>query len=137
MKIDQDYLKSLLEAFEASPNPVTDIRELGERGFDHEDKRFVFHMDLLHDQQLIARDDGRPGFGCVRGAGDSLGWSVVSLRLTADGHEFLEAIRNKEIWGVIKTSFKEASIGTMWRVAKELGESYAKKKLQGLLEDGA
>lgn len=36
MKIDHDYLKGLLEAFEASPEPITDISSLKEAGYDYE-----------------------------------------------------------------------------------------------------
>ncbi len=44
----------------------------------------------------------------------------VPLRLTASGHDFLEAIRNKEVWATLKSGFKDASIGTLVTVSKEL-----------------
>jgi hypothetical protein len=43
MKIEQDYLKGLLEAFESSDNPTTDIQELNEKGFEHLNNQFIFH----------------------------------------------------------------------------------------------
>lgn len=44
----------------------------------------------------------------------------VPLRLTASGHDFLEAIRNKEVWATLKSGFKDASIGTLVTVSKKL-----------------
>lgn len=58
---------------------------------------------------------------------------VVPLRLTAFGHEFLEALRNSQVWGTIKSEFKDASIGTLWRVSKDLLEAYTKRKISSLL----
>lgn len=47
MQIDQEYLKGLLEAFEASDSPDTDIIRLKDLGFNCETDTFVFHMRLL------------------------------------------------------------------------------------------
>lgn len=132
MKIDQDYLKRLLEAFEASDQPTTNIENLEKLGFDYESDIFVFHMRLLDDQGLIEREDKEPGFGLYAGIG-ALSWSVLELRLTASGHEFLEAIRNNEVWATIKDSFKEASIGSLVSISKQLLESFVQKKIQNIL----
>lgn len=53
MKIDREYLKGLLEAFEASYNPTTDILELKERSFNAKDSNFIFHLRILADQGLV------------------------------------------------------------------------------------
>lgn len=98
MQIDLDYLKRLLEAFAAAPGPLTDIQELGGRGVTYRDPQFVFHMELLDDERLIARDDRAPGFGLMRGGDGTEMWSVHPLRLTADGHELLEGLRGPRIW---------------------------------------
>ena len=135
MKIDHDYTKGLLEAFESACKPVVSIRDLKEAGFDYNDEQFIFHLGLLHDRHLVTREDCEPGFGLARGADWSCNWSIVALRLTSKGHEFLEAIRNKKVWATIKTNFKDGSVKTLLDVSKELFESYTKKKIGALLND--
>ena len=134
MKIDHDYLKELLEAFEVSDEPVTNIERLAAQGFSHTDDKFIFHLRILEDQKLVKSEQGN-NLGFRRGASGNFAWSVVPLRLTAFGHDFLEALRNQEIWGTIQTEFKDASIGTLWRVSKELLEGYVRKKVTSLLTE--
>lgn len=129
MKIDHDYLKGLLEAFEASNKPQTDIKDLEGHGFDYHKDIFVFHMRLLEDRGLIARSDGEPGFGTVGTLDGQCHWVVIPLRLTASGHDFIEALRNKEVWSALKSGFKDVSIGTLVTVSKELLNRALKKKL--------
>lgn len=129
MKIEPDYLKGLLEAFEASESPKTDIVELSERGFHYDSEIFVFHMRLLDDRNLIARTDGESGFGAEESADGIPHWSVLPLRLTASGHDFLEALRNQEVWATLKSGFKDASMGTLVTVSKELLNRALQKQL--------
>jgi hypothetical protein len=77
VKIDQDYLKRLLEACQASEEPTFDIEELKAAGFNCDDPRFEFHMMILADQGLIEQDDGSPGLGLEKSADGSYHqWSV-------------------------------------------------------------
>lgn len=132
MKIDREYLKGLLEAFEASDNPTTNIQELQLKGFRAQEANFIFHLQILADQGLVEQENG-PGLGYKKGADGFVSWSVVPLRLTAQGHDFIEALRNSEVWDAIKKEFKDASLGTLLRVSKDLLEGYTKKKVMGLL----
>lgn len=134
MKIDHDYLKGLLEACQASEKPTFDIEDLKARGFDYGDSRFEFHMKILDDRHLIEQDDGDRGFGLTKGIGGFLSWSVLPLRLTASGHEFVAALSNSEVWTTIKNGFKDASLDTLVDVAKKLFEGYTTKKLKSFLE---
>lgn len=133
MKIDHEYLKGLLEAFEAAGEPQTDIYKLQQAGYDFMTNEFLFHMRLLDDRNLIARTDGKYGFGYFEGADDGGSWGALPLRLTASGHDFLEAIRNKEVWHTVKTGFKDASIGTLVDVSKRLLEGFVQKKIDNIL----
>jgi hypothetical protein len=133
MNIDQDYLKGLLEAFQAAPTPTVDICALKAAGFDYNDPKFIFHMDILYDVGLIGRDDRMPGLGDQRALDGHIQWSVLPLRLTAQGHEFLEAIHNKEVWATIKREFKDASIGTLLEVSKALLKGYLQSKIGSIL----
>ena len=131
MKIDHEYLKNLLIAFEDSEGVETNIIELKEAGFDHNDMKFIFHMRLLDDQNLVLRTDGENGFGLYQGI-DSYSWSVMPLRLTAQGHDFIAALRQKEVWNTVRDNFKEASISTLIEVTKELAKGFAMKKVKAL-----
>jgi len=135
MKIDHEYLKGLLEAFESSESPVTDIDKLAELGFDYEEDKFVFHMRLLDDRKLISQSDGTSGFGAIESMDGEVHWSVTPLRLTAGGHDFIEALRNKEVWATVKTGFKDASIGTLVSVSKQLLDRALQKQLNKYFGD--
>jgi len=134
MKINQDYLKGLLEAFEASNSPNTDILQLNELGFNCETDTFVFHMRLLEDRGLIVRSDGEPGFGAFDSLDGTTHWAVMPLRLTAIGHDFLDALRNQEVWSTLKTGFKDASMGTLMTVSKELFNRALNKQLDKIFD---
>lgn len=133
MKIDQDYLKRLLEACQASESPTFDIEDLKAAGLDYNDKQFEFHMKILDDQRFIEQDDGDSGFGLTKSLDGFPSWSVLPLRLTASGHQFIEALSNKEVWSAIKHGFKDASIETLKSVALKLLDGFAKKKIDALL----
>lgn len=133
MKIDQEYLKNLLEVCQSSEGPTFDIFYLKESGIDYEDPLFEFHMGILTDQRLIERDDGDPGFGLQKGIDGFHSWSCLPLRLTASGHHFIEALSNKEVWAAIKSGFKDLSIETLKKVSFELLEGFAKKKIGDIL----
>jgi Hypothetical protein (DUF2513) len=135
MKIDQDYLKGLLEAFENAEEPTTDIDELLRLGFNYEDDKFIFHLQILADRMLVEGEGDNKNFlGYEKGIDGYTSWGAIPLRLTANGHDFIEALRNKEVWETIKSEFKDASIGTLIKVSKELLERYAKKKIAALME---
>ena len=133
MKIDQDYLKKLLEACQASEKPTFDIEDLKAAGFDYNNQQFEFHMKILNDQHFIEQDDGDAGFGLTKSVDGFLSWSVLPLRLTASGHQFIEALENKDVWAAIKRGFKDASIETLQSVALKLLDGFAQKKVDALL----
>jgi len=133
MKIDHDYLKKLLEACQASENPTFTIEDLKAAGLDYNDHQFEFHMKILDDQHLIEQDDGESGFGLFKSLDGSRSWAVLPLRLTASGHQFIEALANKEVWEAIKHGFKDASIETLKKVSLTLSEGYTKKKINQIL----
>jgi hypothetical protein len=113
MKPDPAYTKKLLEAFEDSPQPTTDIQELQRLGLDYETPEFYFHVRLLDDGGFIERDDEEPGLGVERSADRALFWSVVPLRLTASGHTFAEAMRSHSGFQAVKKSLVGSSLNIM------------------------
>src|SRR5665213_3955723 len=95
MKPDPDYIKKVLDAFREHPDPSMDIGQLAEVGLSYQTAEFYFHLRLLNDQGFVERDDSQPGVGVDRASLDGgYCWSVIPLRLTADGHAFAEAMGN-------------------------------------------
>jgi hypothetical protein len=133
VKIDQEYLKALLLACQASQKPTFDIEDLKAAGFDYDDKQFEFHMRILNDQGLIEQDDGDAGIGLAKGMDGHLSWSVLPLRLTASGHQFIEALSNKDVWATIRSRFADAGIATMKAVSINLLEAYTSAKIKQIL----
>lgn len=135
MKIDQQYLKDLLIAFEDTEGPDTMLDELESAGYNRDDSNFIFHMRLLYDNGLIIRTDGKQGFGHEYHAylaGHDYIWIPVPLRLTARGHDFIADLRQKEVWQTIKTNFKDEGISTLMGLSKSLAMGFAKKKIKDL-----
>ncbi|UZD65584.1 DUF2513 domain-containing protein [Marinobacter sp. AN1] len=59
--------------------------------------------------------------------------NVFIKKLTWQGHEFIDLMKQSEIWNTIQRDFKEASFGTVIKVARELAEGWAKKRVNDLL----
>jgi hypothetical protein len=114
---DPEYIKKLLGAFQDFPEPTMDIDDLEHCGLSYKTKEFYFHMKLFHDQGFIERDDDEPGLGIDTGAGDSIQWSSLPLRLTASGHAFAEALHTSAGWEAVKKSAVSASLGVMKDIA--------------------
>jgi len=132
MKIDHDYLKKLLEAGQASDKPTFDIEDLKVAGFDYNDPQFEFHMAILNDRGFIGQDDGDPGFGLTKGIDGFLSWSVLPLRLTASGHDFLDSVQNPEVWTRTKAAVKKVGgvgFDIFIQIAKAEAKRFASEKL--------
>lgn len=133
MQIDYDYLKQLLEAFAGAPGPTTDIHELQERGIPINDPQFLFHMEILQDKGLIGQPDGSRGIGVVRSVDGFVSWGAIPLRLTADGHEFLDGMRNENAMAVVKRDFKAAGIDTVKTVFRTILDESAKVAVRAFM----
>ncbi len=101
MKLNKQYLKKLLEAFEISEKSAIDLLDLQKAGFNYEEEEnedFVFHMQFLNDKGFVEREDKGLGFGFDKAADGAVMWSILPLRLTAHGHEYLKALteQNKD-----------------------------------------
>ena len=58
---------------------------------------------------------------------------VTVTKLTWTGHEFLDSIREEQVWNTIKSEFREAGMSTIIKVGKDLAEGFAKKKVEAIL----
>lgn len=130
MKINHEYIKKLLLAYQAAEAPTTDLEELERSGIDIRSKEFVFHVTLLLDKGLVIGLGRSGGIGLEWVDDDNMTITYgVHSRLTAKGHEFIEALEQPDIWQTITTGFKNASLETMLSVSRDLLSAILKKKL--------
>src|SRR5208337_2786750 len=113
--LDMDLIRTILVKVEADPsfdgspeNRNTDATRLGITG--HDDAEVVYHLVQLVEAGMLA------GNTRMASCGD-----VAISRLTPQGHEFLDDIRDTEIWGKTKERAKgiaRAGLGLVWEIAK-------------------
>ena len=84
---------------------------------------------ILADHGFIAQDDGSHGIGLEKSLDGFCQWSVLPLRLTLSGHQFIEALSNEEVWATIRHDYPNASITSLEVVALRLLEDYALNKV--------
>lgn len=134
MKIDQQYLKDLLIAFEDTEGSDTSEKDLLSKGIDTKSPEFTFHMRLLGDKGFVSRLNGEPGWEFYQPV--KMGYVTMNvesaLRLTARGHDFISDLRQQEVWNTVKNNFSDASLSTLSDVVKELAKGYAKQKIKRL-----
>lgn len=128
MKPDPDYLRSLLNALQASPSPWPSIAKLAEGGIEP-NEQMLFHLQLLNDGGFVQPVNADSNFGFMEFS-DGFSCQDASLRLTAQGYEFIEALDKKEVWDVIRSQFRGASIKTLFQVGRALVEGYARETIR-------
>jgi len=133
MKIDQEYLRVILNTFIESSRSFIWVEDLLKNGIEMDDK-FLFHMQILEDQHFIECLDKRSELGYEITLGGNFEWKSRPLRLTAAGHEFSEAINRPEIWEILQEEFKDASLSTLKSAATSLLVAFAKKQINKYLE---
>jgi hypothetical protein len=108
MKRDMDLIRQILFELEKR-EPRLDYRfpEIQIEG--HSKEEIVFHVMLLEEAGfIIARNDSTMA-----------GLNYTPIRLTWDGHEFLDAARDDTRWNTAKDSMAKAG-GFVFEVAKIL-----------------
>jgi len=133
MKIDQEYLKDLLNTFSESPRSFIWVEDFINRGIELDDK-FLFHVQILEDQDFIECLDKKSDIGYEITLGGNFEWRSRPLRLTAAGHEFCEALNRPEIWDILVNEFRDASISTLKSAATNLLLAFAKKQVNKYFE---
>lgn len=128
MKRDMDLVRQMLLALEAGPGSVSGADKLGIVG--RERGELWHHLTILEDAGFVGRDTitvtrGSAFFGDVseRKGGYRLTWS---------GHEFLDSIRDPEVWRKTKEGASRmggASVEFVWQIAKAYGRQKAKDLL--------
>lgn len=129
MKIDPDYIKQILIKAQSSERAIFNINDLIEKD-KISDEKFIFHMQILSDKRLIVTDsDNDSNIGISRTGNGHVSWRITHLRLTSDGHDFIEALTNNTVWKKIKKELKEPSISTLLSTAQFLLNQTIENKL--------
>ena len=135
MKLNTEYLRSLLTVIEENPSPRPSLKEvLNGMGLEDLNDDFILHYEILADYGFIEGIGESSSIGLIDGF-DGVDWFDANIRLTATGHEFISNLRQSEVWEAIKENFKEGSIETIFSVAKKLAEGFAKKRIKSVIDE--
>jgi hypothetical protein len=115
MKLDKDLVREILLQVEASPDPMAMVEITAP---DHSQEEIAYHVQILDEGGLLealdlttmADYDWRP------------------RRLTYNGHEYLDTIRDPEAWRFTKETAKNAGVAGI-KALFDIGKSYARQKL--------
>ena len=130
MRIDYEYLKSLLDVFLNSDKPTVDWNSF--LSFHENDEhKFVFHIEICTDKELIVGAFKGGSIGISRGY-DDYTVAVVPWRLTASGHDFAAALNKPSVISVIKDKLQSEGLSTVINVAKKLVENQALNLIENI-----
>ena len=115
MKLDKDLVREILLQVEASPDPQGWI-DVAVEGHSRED--FAYHVQILDEAGFIEAYELTTM--------DGYDWRPK--RLTYEGHEFLDTVRDGAAWRYTKETAKTIGVGSV-KTLYEIGKSYAKQKL--------
>ncbi|ASP48593.1 DUF2513 domain-containing protein [Cognaticolwellia beringensis] len=144
MKLDIDYISSLLNAFIEADSAHIDYNYWISSGVQVEsldnpgkfDEKFIFHAQLLLENSLISNRNFESRTLKDIGISFSKNSDVVisvPIRLTQKGHDFCSALRNKEVLTKLKSELKDAPFKVLFDGSQKLIQHFAKKKLDDLL----
>ena len=117
IKLEKDLVREILLAVEASNEDPLGWTELNLEG--RETLDVSYHVMLLHEAGLIVGED--------LSTDDGLEW--LPKRLTYTGHEFLDTVRDAEVWTLTKTGIEKVGSASL-SLMLELGKAYGKQVLK-------
>lgn len=121
MKRDMDLIREILLAVDAADEPPSFDDLISEDAPEADQKRYAYHVRMLTDQAGFLSGIDVESF-------DGPGW--LDLNLTWRGHEFLDQIRDPEIWRKAKAGMEKAggfSIDLIGALAKGLIKTQIEK----------
>jgi hypothetical protein len=83
----------------------------------HSEEDVAYHLQLLQERGLIEVPDSQPMIG------------IVFTRLSWEGHDYLDAVRDPKIWYKTKEATERVGSWT-FEIVKELAKGYIKTELQ-------
>jgi len=116
MKFDKDLARDILLTLEADESDPLEWVEIEIPGHSHQET--VYHIQLL----------AEAGFIEARDLSSSLIYDWKPSRLTYQGHELLDTLRDGEIWKLTKESAKKTGVVSL-QALFEIGKAFARQKL--------
>lgn len=123
MKRDLELVRALLlrlEDLSDKAHPILLIHKHDEKiqveGFDQE--QIGYHLYLLREAGLIAPAEG-----------GTLSGGIQFTRLTWKGHDFIDSVRDPEVWAKTKAGARQAG-GFTIELLRDLAIGFIKKKVQ-------
>ena len=110
MKRDDEIIRRMLFEFESSEDFII-FDSVTDGSTDEERKKF-YHLQLMKDSGFVTH----------------LGQHTA--RLTSEGHDFLEAIRDEGIWKQTKSAISETGGSVTLEIFKTLATGFLKKKIE-------
>jgi hypothetical protein len=83
----------------------------------YSEEEIAYHLSLLQERQLIEVPEGQPMIG------------IVFTRLSWEGHDFLDAVRDPEIWHKTKQG-AEATGAFTFELVKDLAKGLIKTQIE-------
>jgi hypothetical protein len=143
MRIDLDYMAAILAVFLDSEKAHIDFDDIQSSGLqisthDQLDEKFIFHLQLALDNQLLGKRTG-PAFnlndiGISQSIDGMDSICITPIRLTQTGHDFACTLNNKEVLLKLKSEFKDAPFKVIFDGGQKLLQHFMTKKLDTLLE---
>jgi len=124
MKRNWDTIRKILLTVESIPDVSTQLTnsDISDKtGIDIQEASY--HCKLMIDAGLID--------GSCRDYIGGAGTSCLINRLTWDGHEFLDKIRNENVWNSMKTTLRKNGIDMSFDLAKTLATNIISKLIVG------
>jgi hypothetical protein len=133
MKMDHELIKKILIAFEESETAYTKLDTIADK-IEIEDKTFeeyIYNCELIADKELIVDENSNYEVGKKYADGGKRMPLRFGFRLTAEGHEYLSAIKKPAIWEKTKKIAGDAGLGTMIEAAKLVLSEAIKNAITG------
>ena len=113
MKRDMDLARNILQQVEAKDPGFSASWECPDN---HTEEEFYEHVKLLKDAGFLEADIQPTNLGTV---------IAIPKRLTWEGHEFLDAIKNDTVWKKVKEIVKEKGGSIPFEILKALAVKIA------------
>ncbi|MGS7761400.1 DUF2513 domain-containing protein, partial [Escherichia coli] len=118
MKLDKDLVREILLAIEASKNDPKEEIDLVLKN--RSPREISYHVLLLTEAGFVLSRDAFPTH-------NTSFWQPT--RLTYTGHEFLDTVRDGEVWELTKNGAEKVGSASL-SLMLELGKAYGKQVLK-------
>ena len=115
MKRDMEFVRDLLSKIEETDVPRDTVELMPPDASDDDLKKYLYHLTLLNQAGLVTGISAR----------DISGENWLRVNLTWAGHEFLDTVRDPDVWQRTKDGAKKVGNFSM-PFLLDLGKAYAK-----------